>query len=189
MEYAANGDMFSYLRKKTLTESQIRWWFGQILHGFLYMHGMGVVHRDIKCENILLTGNMNVRITDFGFARFVGTGRNPAASTVCGTMAYTAPEILANAQPYDPVLADTWAVGVVLFMMCNNVAPFRDKRKEDMYRKQVSGAVGPGLGNSHRGRQGSRIRSAGVIGFYHLLAPDIFTPLTVKLCRVIFTLL
>lgn len=101
------------------------------------MHGVGVVHRDVKCENILLTGNYNVRVADFGFARFVGRGRNPGADTVCGTLAYSSPELLSGARPYNPVASDVWAVGVVLFMMANNVAPFRDKRKEDMLKKQV----------------------------------------------------
>lgn len=137
MEYAENGDMFTYLQKTTLKEAQIRSWLVQILWAFWYMHGVGVVHRDLKCENILLSRNYNVRIADFGFARFVAHGRNPGADTVCGTITYSAPELLYGPRPYNPVIADVWSIGVVLFMMANNVAPFRNKNKEDIYKKQV----------------------------------------------------
>ncbi|VVC38410.1 Protein kinase domain,Protein kinase-like domain,Serine/threonine-protein kinase, active site [Cinara cedri] len=138
MEYAENGDLYTYLQSNTLTEPQIRMWTMQILWAFRYMHTAGVVHRDMKCENVLLTGNFNVRIADFGFTRFVGRGRNPGADTVCGTLAYSAPELLAGTKPYNPMAVDVWAIGVVVFMMANNVAPFRDKFKEDMYKKQVT---------------------------------------------------
>lgn len=138
MEYAGNGDMFTYLRKNTLNEDQIRSWLVQILWAFKYMHGVGVVHRDLKCENILLTDNYNVRVADFGFARFVSRGRNPGVDTICGTLMYSSPELLSGTRPYNPVATDVWAIGVVLFMMSNNVAPFRDKKKEEIYKKQVS---------------------------------------------------
>lgn len=138
MEYADNGNLYTYLQNHSLTEPQIRSWIVQILWAFRYMHGEGVVHRDLKCENILLTSDYNLRIADFGFARFVGPGRNPIVETVCGTVAYSSPELLAGTRPYNPMAVDVWAIGIVLFMMANNVVPFREKHKENMYKKQVS---------------------------------------------------
>ncbi|XP_026808872.1 testis-specific serine/threonine-protein kinase 3-like [Rhopalosiphum maidis] len=138
MEYAENGDLFTYLQHKTLEEPQIRSWFMQILYAFMYMHRMGVVHRDLKCENILLTRNYNVRITDFGFARFVDLGRNPGVDTACGTMLYSSPELLSGQRPYNPVLVDVWAIGIVLYTMTNNKEPFRDKNKRAMLKKQLA---------------------------------------------------
>ncbi|CAI6373954.1 unnamed protein product [Macrosiphum euphorbiae] len=137
MEYAENGDLFTYLQKMQLTEAQIRSWLLQILWAFSYMHGVGVVHRDLKCENILLTSRYNLRIADFGFARFVDRGRNPEANTVCCTMTYSAPELLYGKRPYNPVAVDVWAIGVVLFIMCNNVPPFRNRHRKDIHRKQM----------------------------------------------------
>ncbi|CAH1715085.1 unnamed protein product [Aphis gossypii] len=138
MEFAENGDLFTHLHNTVMSESQIRSWLMQILWAFIYMHTMGVVHRDLKCENILLTSNYNVRIADFGFARFVDRGRNPGADTLCGTMTYSSPELLFGHRPYNPVVADVWAIGVVLYMMANNMAPFRDKTKEEIHKKQIS---------------------------------------------------
>ncbi|KAE9541603.1 hypothetical protein AGLY_003594, partial [Aphis glycines] len=141
MEFAENGDLFTHLHNTVMNESQIRSWLLQILWAFIYMHTMGVVHRDLKCENILLTSNYNVRIADFGFARFVDRGRNPGADTLCGTMTYSSPELLFGKRPYNPVVADVWAIGVVLYMMANNMAPFRDKTKEEIHKKQVSSNI------------------------------------------------
>lgn len=141
MEFAENGDLFTHLHNTVMNESQIRSWLMQILWAFIYMHSMGVVHRDLKCENILLTSNYNVRIADFGFARFVDRGRNPGADTLCGTMTYSSPELLFGKRPYNPVVADVWAIGVVLYMMANNMAPFRDKTKEEIHKKQVSSNI------------------------------------------------
>ncbi|XP_050527921.1 serine/threonine-protein kinase H1 homolog [Daktulosphaira vitifoliae] len=138
MEYAENGDLHSYLKKKILSEDQIRSWFRQILWAFKYMHSVGIVHRDIKCENILLTAKYNVRIADFGFTRFVGRGRHPGADTICGTLSYSSPELVSALRPYNPIAADIWALGVVLFVMSNNTTPFKDKNKDEMYKKQMS---------------------------------------------------
>lgn len=138
MEYAGNGDMNAFLKTVRLSEPQIRSWLVQILWAIQYMHRMGVVHRDLKCENILLTSNYNVRVGDFGFARFVSRGRNPRAKSICGTQTYLSPELLSGAKPYNPMIVDVWAVGVVLFMMANNLPPFNDSRKKDMIRKQVT---------------------------------------------------
>ncbi|XP_050431107.1 testis-specific serine/threonine-protein kinase 2-like [Adelges cooleyi] len=137
MEYAENGDMYTYLKKITLTEDQIRSWFRQILWAFKYMHGVGIVHRDVKCENILLTAKLNVRVADFGFTRFVGRGRHPGADTICGTLAYSSPELVTATRPYNPVAADIWALGIVLYVMANNAMPFRDKNRDEMYKKQM----------------------------------------------------
>ncbi|XP_025412862.1 testis-specific serine/threonine-protein kinase 2-like [Sipha flava] len=138
MEYAVNGDMAAFLKTVRLSEPQIRSWLVQILWALQYMHRVGVVHRDLKCENLLLTINYNVRVADFGFARFVSRGRNPRAKSICGTQTYLSPELLLGTKPYNPVVADVWAIGVVLFMMANNLPPFNDSRKKDIINKQLA---------------------------------------------------
>lgn len=83
-----------------------------------YVHSQGIVHRDLKCENLLLDSKDHVRITDFGFSRSVWHSGNKVAlcSTFCGSFAYAAPEVL-RAKPYDPFKADVWSIGVILFTM------------------------------------------------------------------------
>ena len=84
-----------------------------------YCHTRGVVHRDLKCENLLLDDFNVLKVTDFGFARGgmkAARGHFPLSQTYCGSYAYASPEILTGT-PYVPQSADIWSMGVVLYVM------------------------------------------------------------------------
>lgn len=69
---------------------------------------------DLKCENILLDKNFDVKLSDFGFARVIQT--NEYSHTYCGSAAYASCEILQGI-PYQPIPADIWSCGVILYIM------------------------------------------------------------------------
>ena len=72
MELCPGGDLLNYVRKRRkLTEKNAKYLFKQIMQGIAYMHQIGIVHRDIKLDNILLDGKGNVKIGDFGVSRRV----------------------------------------------------------------------------------------------------------------------
>lgn len=131
MQYAEQGSLLKLIRKeKYLPEERARSYFSQLLNAVEYIHSMGVVHRDIKCENIVFDGSFTLKLIDFGFARgnmqpvSVGTKMKPVLSkTFCGSHAYASPEILKSI-PYQPQLSDIWAVGVVLYTMVIGQLPF-----------------------------------------------------------------
>ena len=86
-----------------------------------YCHARKLVHRDIKLENLLLTGDRQcVKIADFGLAKNVS---EDAAKTVIGTAKYVAPEMLAGAE-YDGFKSDIWSCGVCLYCMTECRFPF-----------------------------------------------------------------
>lgn len=72
MELCPGGDLLNYVRKRRkLVEKDAKFVFKQILEGLAYIHQNGVVHRDIKLDNILLDGHGNIKIGDFGVSRQV----------------------------------------------------------------------------------------------------------------------
>ena len=77
--------------------------------------------RDLKCENILLDVNNNVKLSDFGFSRFFHPG--DLSRTFCGSAAYAAPEILQGI-PYVGPAYDVWSVGVILYIMVSGEKMF-----------------------------------------------------------------
>uniref|UniRef100_A0A2S2P019 Testis-specific serine/threonine-protein kinase 3 n=1 Tax=Schizaphis graminum TaxID=13262 RepID=A0A2S2P019_SCHGA len=101
-----------------------------------YLHTMEIVHRDIKCENILITEHYTVKLTDFGFSKFVKSSKKLNCNTYCCSLGYASPEIL-TARPYDGKMSDIWSLGVVLYVMLNKKMPFNRKNMKLMYKQQV----------------------------------------------------
>jgi BR serine/threonine kinase len=114
LEYAENGELFDYVvRAQTLRVDVALEIFRQIIYGLDYLHSLSICHRDLKPENILLDGNGQIRIADFGFARWM---RAKIAETSCGSPHYAAPEVI-RGLPYDGCAADIWSAGVILYAL------------------------------------------------------------------------
>uniref|UniRef100_A0A674MBB6 non-specific serine/threonine protein kinase n=1 Tax=Takifugu rubripes TaxID=31033 RepID=A0A674MBB6_TAKRU len=121
-EYAKNGEIFDYLAKHgRLSELEARRKFWQILSAVEYCHNRNIVHRDLKAENLLLDGHMNIKIADFGFGNFFQPGK-PLA-TWCGSPPYAAPEVF-EGQQYEGPQLDIWSMGVVLYVLVCGALPF-----------------------------------------------------------------
>ncbi|CAD0198698.1 unnamed protein product [Chrysodeixis includens] len=138
LRFAENGDLLDFLTQNgAVPENQSRLWMRQILSGINYIHTMNIAHRDLKCENILITSNYNVKITDFGFARNVRAKDHDIMSeTYCGSLSYAAPEVLKGV-PYLPKHADMWSIGIILYTMLNKALPFNETSVKKLYEKQV----------------------------------------------------
>ncbi|XP_076680823.1 testis-specific serine/threonine-protein kinase 3 [Andrena cerasifolii] len=146
MEYAQNGSLLDIVRRDTyIDEQRSRRWFRQLLESIDYCHGRGVVHRDIKCENLLMDHNFNIKLSDFGFARGQMKPKNgiaPLSETFCGSYAYASPEILRGV-PYLPQLADVWSMGVVLYAMVYGRLPFDDSNYNQLLKQVQSKVIFP----------------------------------------------
>lgn len=140
MRYMEHGDLLEYiLQRGAVQEDQARIWTRQLALAVQYMHELEIAHRDIKCENVLLTANQNAKLSDFGFARMCVDKDflDIHSETFCGSLSYTAPEIL-QGNPYYPKPTDIWSLGVVLYVMLNRAMPFEDKHIKQLYQAQVN---------------------------------------------------
>lgn len=140
MRFAERGDLFDLIHANgAITEIQAKIWIKQMALALQYLHTIGIAHRDLKCENILITSNYNVKLSDFGFARSVldDNAENAWSETFCGSLSYAAPEIL-KGNPYRPIPADMWSFGIIIYVMLNRTLPFQADQLALLYRKQQS---------------------------------------------------
>jgi hypothetical protein len=109
-------------------------------------HGAGVVHRDLKPQNVFLTESGAVKLLDFGLARAVGWSRLTATSTVMGTPGYIAPELMRGAGA--DARSDVYAVGATLFEMLTGQVAFAGSDPYETLRAQAGTAPSPHAANS-----------------------------------------
>ncbi|XP_012069828.2 LOW QUALITY PROTEIN: phosphoenolpyruvate carboxylase kinase 1 [Jatropha curcas] len=118
-----------------LTEAEARVIFIQLMEAVSHCHRYGVVHRDIKLDNILLDSRKSVKLADFGSAEVVMDGETIAG--VVGTPYYVAPEVLAGREYGEKV--DVWSAGVVLYIMLAGFPPFHGETAVEIFESVLRG--------------------------------------------------
>ncbi|XP_043216018.1 phosphorylase b kinase gamma catalytic chain, skeletal muscle/heart isoform-like isoform X2 [Amphibalanus amphitrite] len=141
-ELLRQGELFDYLTTVvTLSEKKTKHIMKQLFEALLHVHDKSVVHRDVKPENILLDDNLDIKLTDFGFARILRPGEE--LYDLVGTPGYLAPELLrANMIETAPGYrfeVDTWACGVVMYTLLVGCPPFWHRKQMVMLRNIMEG--------------------------------------------------
>ena len=104
-----------------------------ILCAFEHLHGLRVIYRDLKPENVLLDGSGHIRLTDFGLSKEGISSSSSGANSFCGTPEYLAPEIL-NRQGHGRGV-DWWSLGALLYEMLTGLPPFYCQDRERLFEK------------------------------------------------------
>jgi len=108
-----------------------RYFLHQLVDCLTYLNKKNVVHRDLKLENILVDGDMTLKVADFGFATYKHISK---LKSYRGTKTYMAPEIK-EGKTYDGRQIDIFSVGVILFIIVMGIFPFQEAVKDDYYYK------------------------------------------------------
>lgn len=158
MEFCTYGEVFSLVERKLFAPGDEGFYtlddrlcfFKQLLRGVDYLHSHGIAHRDIKLENLLLSKDGHLKISDFGVAE-VFSGEHPglrasggecgknmgpvrlSAPGVCGSLPYIAPEVLEKKEAYDPRPLDIWSCAIVFLTMTFGGCPWQAAKPEFEY--------------------------------------------------------
>ena len=137
MEVARGEELLKRVRDAgCLKEGEARNIFVQLLSAIGYCHAQGVVHRDIKPDNIIVDEDGHTTIIDFGLgARFMPGQK---LERLCGAFQFIAPEIF-RGLPYDGTKVDMWALGVILYYMTTGYLPFAAGTLSELSRQVLQG--------------------------------------------------
>ncbi|GAX83638.1 hypothetical protein CEUSTIGMA_g11062.t1 [Chlamydomonas eustigma] len=142
-ELVTGGELLDRVTEKgNYTEKDAASLIRQILEGVAYLHANGIVHRDLKLENMIMMNERDdspVKIADFGLSKFFSP--ETVLSTMCGSPQYVAPEVLGvgdGLKEYSPAV-DMWSVGVILFILLSGYSPFDDDNDAVLFEKIKKG--------------------------------------------------
>ncbi len=125
LECMEGKDMFDYLKSRSfqITEERAKELMMQLILAVQYLHSYGIVHRDLKLENIMMTDNSEQsvpKLVDFGLAKILGPTEK--SDEPFGTLGYVAPEVLKK-EPYS-FSCDLWSLGCICYALLSGSLPF-----------------------------------------------------------------
>ncbi|KAG6844667.1 hypothetical protein H0H87_005035 [Tephrocybe sp. NHM501043] len=130
MEYVSGGDLMLHIQRKQFSLRQAKFYASEVLLALEYFHANGIIYRDLKLDNILLTLDGHVKVADYGLCKEDMWFGN-TTSTFCGTPEFMAPEILLE-QRYGRAV-DWWAFGVLTYEMLLGQSPFRGDDEDEIF--------------------------------------------------------
>nr|AAD22633.1 protein kinase C [Sporothrix schenckii] len=130
MEYISGGDLMLHIQRGQFGTRRAQFYASEVCLALKYLHENGVIYRDLKLDNILLTLDGHIKIADYGLCK-EDMWYGSTTSTFCGTPEFMAPEILLD-KKYGRAV-DWWAFGVLIYQMLLQQSPFRGEDEDEIY--------------------------------------------------------
>ena len=123
VQFAGSHTLYDHILEEQWTDTDRRTVLLQLSSALVHVHSQGVVHMDLKPENVMVDDGprIHVRLIDFGLSRLASELTVPR----CGTVGYTAPEVLARGLIVDPLQIDVWSFGILVIALYHVHLPFR----------------------------------------------------------------
>jgi serine/threonine protein kinase len=134
MEYAQGGDLIYHVRQNNFTPTRAKFYLCEVLLALEYLHKKNIIYRDLKLDNILLTVDGHIKITDYGLCK-ENMDVSTTTTTFCGTPEFMAPELL-KGHPYTRAV-DWWTFGILTYEMLVRGAPFKGSDDEELFRNII----------------------------------------------------
>lgn len=144
MELAENGDLFNYLHssEQKLTDHQKIFFVKELCHGIMFMHNLGLIHRDLKSPNVLLDAYLRPKITDFGLTK-IGLGTlistlSKSTYDAVGSMYWKAPELFEGFNKHS-TKSDMYSFGIIVWEIIHESLPYFGEQNDDIRRMVCQG--------------------------------------------------
>ncbi|XP_074845264.1 cGMP-dependent protein kinase 2-like [Carettochelys insculpta] len=136
LEFCPGGELWTKLREVRCFEEEVAVFCAAcVVEALDYLHGHGIVYRDLKPENLMLDQQGYLKLVDFGFAKELARGEK--TYSFCGTPEYLAPEVLRH-EGHD-FAVDFWMLGILIFEMLVGRSPFHSAEPQQIYSKTLAG--------------------------------------------------
>ncbi|KAJ5928319.1 hypothetical protein N7466_007275 [Penicillium verhagenii] len=180
------GDLRFHISRKCFTEDAVRFWAAELACALRYIHSQGIIHRDVKPDNVLLDSEGHVHLADFNVASDFRPGKPLTSKS--GTLAYLAPEVYEGGGYFFEV--DWWSLGVTFYECIYNKRPF-EGRSQDTLSENIKKASPkyyvtnpavsvPCLRALMALMERDRSRRIGAIGWETFTDPPVFRPSSEK---------
>lgn len=126
MEYVSGGPLSRYVKLTKISLRTLRQWIRHIVSGVHYLHSMGVVHRDIKCDNVLVATEGVLKLADFGCSKAIDDvcSATKGCHTMVGTPYWMAPEVIRCESAGYGMKSDIWSIGCTIVEMLTGKPPW-----------------------------------------------------------------
>ena len=137
MEYVPGKVLNKYLmEQKSHSEKKICHVMQQVISAIAHCHAIGIIHRDIKAENIMMSNEGQIKLLDFGLSK---NSRKVDEKEICGTPYYMAPEMIVG-DKYTAQI-DVWSLGVLIYYLVSGHLPFNQRTQKELFAQICFGKV------------------------------------------------